>query len=37
LTLNILQTVKDTAIVTMENKSETAPNLSKCTNLNDLE
>ena len=33
----ISQTVKDTAIVTMESEQETAPKLSNGTSLNDLE
>ena len=37
LTLNISQTVEDTAIVTMEGEYETAPKLLDGTNLNDLE
>jgi len=37
LTLNISQTVTDTAIVTIEGESETVPKLLKGTNFNDLE
>ena len=37
LTLNILQTAIDTAIVTIEGEQETAPKLSNGTNFNDFE
>ena len=37
LTLDISQTATDTAIVTMEGKSETVPKLLNGTNFNDLE
>ena len=37
LTLNILQTATDTAIVTIESEWETAPTLLIGTNFNDLE
>ena len=37
LTLNISQTVKDTATVTMKGEQETAPKLSNSTSLHDLE
>jgi len=37
LTLNISQTVKDTAIATMEGEQQTAPKLSNGTSLNDLQ
>jgi len=37
LTLNISETVKDTAMVTMESEWETAPKPSNGTSLNDLQ